>query len=92
MPSHNLYALFRNAFGKHLERTAIQTDEGARYRFADLDQQSSRMACWLESLGVAPGDRVVVQVEKSVPALIFYLACLRAGVVYVPHNTAYQSA
>ena len=92
MPSHNLYALFRNAFGKHLERTAIQTDEGARYRFADLDQQSSRMACWLESLGVAPGDRVVVQVEKSVPALIFYLACLRAGVVYVPLNTAYQSA
>ena len=92
MPSHNLYALFRNAFGKHLERTAIQTDEGARYSFADLDQQSSRMACWLESLGVAPGDRVVVQVEKSVPALIFYLACLRAGVVYVPLNTAYQSA
>ena len=92
MPSHNLYALFRNAFGKHLERTAIETDEGARYSFADLDQQSSRMACWLESLGVAPGDRVVVQVEKSVPALIFYLACLRAGVVYVPLNTAYQSA
>ena len=34
----------------------------------------------------------MVQVEKSVPALIFYLACLRAGVVYVPLNTAYQSA
>ena len=91
-PSHNLYAQFRQAFDHALPETAIETDDGARWRFADLDQQSARMANWLDSLGVQAGHRVMVQVEKSVPALVLYLACLRAGAVYVPLNTAYQSA
>ena len=38
---------------------------------------------------VKPGDRVAVQVEKSVPALILYLATVRAGAVFLPLNTAY---
>ncbi|AVO41983.1 malonate--CoA ligase [Simplicispira suum] len=92
MPAQNLYALFQQAFADHLERTAIQTDTGARYSFSDLDQQSARIARWLQSIGLQRGDRAMVQVEKSVPALVFYLACLRSGVVYVPLNTAYQSA
>jgi malonyl-CoA/methylmalonyl-CoA synthetase len=33
-----------------------------------------------------------VQVEKSVEALLLYLACLRAGLIFVPLNTAYQKA
>lgn len=92
MSSNNLYALFHDAFSAHPDRDAIQTDTGGHYSFGDLDQQSAHMALWLESLGLQRGDRAMVQVEKSVPALIFYLACLRAGVVYVPLNTAYQSA
>src|ERR1700688_4433655 len=39
-------------------------------------------------LGVAPGDRVAVQVDKSVDAVLLYLACLRMGAVFVPINTA----
>src|SRR5258706_407515 len=39
-----------------------------------------------------PGARVAVQTEKSVEALMLYLAVLRAGLVYLPLNTAYQSA
>ena len=57
MPSHNLYALFHQAFAKHLERTAIQTDAGAHYSFGDLDQQSARMARWMQSIGLQCGDR-----------------------------------
>ena len=34
----------------------------------------------------------MVQAEKSVTSLLFYLGCLRAGVVYVPLNTAYREA
>ena len=37
------------------------------------------MARLLQSLGVAKGDRVAVQVEKSPEAVFLYLACLRAG-------------
>ena len=38
------------------------------------------------------GSRVAVQTEKSVEALMLYLAVLRAGYVYLPLNTAYQAA
>jgi malonyl-CoA/methylmalonyl-CoA synthetase len=38
------------------------------------------------------GSRIAVQVEKSVEALMLYLATLRAGYVFLPLNTAYQSA
>ena len=42
--------------------------------------------------GVVPGDRVAVQVEKSPQALFLYLACLRAGAVYLPLNTGYTAS
>ncbi len=87
----NLYALFRNAFQPHMANVAIETDEGQRWTFGDIDAQSARTANWLQSLSLPVGARVMVQVEKSVPALVLYLACLRAGLVYVPLNTAYQS-
>ena len=43
-------------------------------------------------LGAAPGDRVLVQAEKSVEGALLYLASLRAGLIYVPLNTAYTAA
>jgi malonyl-CoA/methylmalonyl-CoA synthetase len=43
-------------------------------------------------LGAEPGDRVLVQAEKSIEGALLYLASLRAGLVYVPLNTAYTAA
>ena len=40
--------------------------------------------------GCRPGDRVAVQVDKHWQVLPLYLACLRAGLVYLPLNTGYQ--
>ena len=51
-----------------------------------------RVANALGALGVAPGDRVAVQVEKSPLAILVYLACVRAGAVLLPMNTAYSDA
>lgn len=90
--NRNLYQLFQQAFANALQQVAIETDAGQTWTFAEVDAESARMANWLDSLGLLPGDRVMVQVEKSVPSLLFYLACLRAGLVYVPLNSAYQSA
>ena len=90
-PKHNLYHLFHQAFAGALDRVAIETDDGQHWTFGNLHRQSAQMANWLQAQGLRPGDRAMVQVEKSVPALVFYLACLRAGVVYVPLNTAYQA-
>ena len=53
---------------------------------------AGRLAGHLKRLGVEPGDRVAVQVEKSWEALALYLACVRAGAAYLPLNTAYPLA
>lgn len=55
-------------------------------QFVDL---SARFAAALASEGLAPGDRLVMQVEKSPEALALYAACVRVGVVFLPLNTAY---
>jgi malonyl-CoA/methylmalonyl-CoA synthetase len=70
-------------------KLAVETATGRRYTYEDLILGSGRFANALLDRGVKPGDRVAVQVEKSVEALILYLACLRAGAVYLPLNTAY---
>ena len=70
-------------------RLAIETDDGRRISYGDLVAMSGRMANVLVSKGVKPGDRVAAQTEKSVPALILYLATVRSGAVYLPLNTAY---
>jgi malonyl-CoA/methylmalonyl-CoA synthetase len=53
---------------------------------------AARYANVLTGLGVKPGDRVAVQVEKSPAMLFVYLACVRAGAVFLPLNTAYTLA
>lgn len=93
-PSHNanLYAALRAGFPKQLDACAVETDTGLRYSWRDLEEASAMVANLLAFLELPKGARVAVQVEKSVEALILYLACLRAGVIYLPLNTAYQSA
>ena len=70
-------------------RLAIETMDGTRISYADLIAQSGRAANFITSRGVNPGDRVAAQTEKSVEALVLYLATVRAGAVYLPLNTAY---
>jgi malonyl-CoA/methylmalonyl-CoA synthetase len=92
MTSHNLFAALRAQFPTDLDRCAVETDSGLFYTWRDLDHASARMANLLDSLGLEPGARVAVQCEKSVEAMVLYLATLRAGFVFLPLNNAYQSA
>ncbi|MEI9963626.1 MAG: malonyl-CoA synthase [Caulobacteraceae bacterium] len=78
--------------GGDSDAPALETHDGARLTYAELAAEAGRMANALVAIGVAPGDRVAVQVEKSARNLILYLACLRAGAVYLPLNTAYTLA
>src|ERR1700712_2740754 len=70
-------------------RLAIEMLEGQRISYGDLVARAGQTANVLVSRGVKPGDRVAAQTEKSVPALVLYLATVRAGAVYLPLNTAY---
>ena len=92
MTNTNLFAALRAAFPADLSSCAVETDSGLMYSWQDLDDATAMVANMLDSLGLKPGARIAVQVEKSVEALILYLATLRAGLVYLPLNTAYQSA
>ena len=92
MSSHNLFSALRAAFPTDGTATAVETDEGLRYSWSDLDRATAMMANLLQSLDLPEGSRVAVQVEKSVEAMMLYLATLRAGYVFLPLNTAYQSA
>ena len=59
---------------------------------AELLAAVGRRAAALVGAGVAPGDRVIVQAEKSLELVLLYLATLRIGAVYVPLNTGYRHA
>ena len=66
---------------------------GARdWSWREIGVATSAQAAALRALGVTPGDRVLVQVEKSAEALLLYLSCLRIGAVFIPLNTAYTAA
>lgn len=71
------------------ERLAIETQDGALISYGDLIARAGQMANVLVARGVKPGDRVAVQVEKSVANIVLYLGTVRAGAVYLPLNTAY---
>ena len=90
--NHNLFAALRSAFPANLDAVAVETDDGLLYSWRDLDRATAMMANLLASLQLPEGARVAVQVEKSVEAMMLYLATLRAGYVFLPLNTAYQSA
>ncbi|MGY3107148.1 MULTISPECIES: malonate--CoA ligase [unclassified Bradyrhizobium] len=71
------------------KRLAIETHDGGRISYGDLIARAGQMANVLVARGVKPGDRVAVQVEKSVANIVLYLATVRAGAVYLPLNSAY---
>mgnify|MGYP001806388840 FL=1 len=86
----NLFALFQSRFPADRSRPFIVVPDGATLSYADLEARSAQFAHVLVANGVKPGDRVAVQVDKSPEAIFVYLACLRAGAVLLPLNTAYQ--
>jgi len=88
----NLFVALRGGFPQDLSGIAVETDTGLRYSWQDLEQATAVVANLLDSLQLPPGARIASQVEKSVEAMVLYLATLRAGLVYLPLNTAYRSA
>ena len=91
MTNANLFAALRAAFPQQLDAAAIETDTGHRYSWRDLDRASAMIANLLQGLDLPAGSRIAAHTDKSVEALLLYLATLRAGHVYLPLNNAYQA-
>ncbi|MCA3564068.1 MAG: malonyl-CoA synthase [Methylocystis sp.] len=86
--SNHLFDAIRQS-APALNATFIERDDRRILTYGDLVAGSGRLANALAKLAVQPGDRVAAQVEKSAEAILLYLACLRAGAVFLPLNTAY---
>jgi malonyl-CoA/methylmalonyl-CoA synthetase len=86
--SANLFDLVA-ARAPRAEKLALETADSTALTYGELFERSARAAHALVGLGVMPGDRVAAQIEKSTDAIVVALACLRAGAVLVPLNTAY---
>ena len=88
----NLFSLIEANFPADLNAPWLTTERGAVYSWNDLQQASAKIANLLTSLALPKGSRVAVHVEKSPEAFLLYLATLRAGLIFIPLNTAYHSA
>ena len=88
--NENLYALLESRFPADRTQPLLILPGGGTLSYGEAEEGAARYASLLAGLGLAPGDRVAVQVEKSPEALLLYLACLRAGLVYLPLNSAYR--
>lgn len=86
----SVFALFKMAAERNADRPFIVTGGEPLLTYGGMLTETGRAASWLRAQGVGQGDRALVQVHKSPAAVILYLACLRAGVVFIPLNTGYQ--
>ncbi len=83
--------LYDTLFGAHAGKTDpfLLLPSGNALSYDDFLTDAARIAHALTALGLAPGDRVAAQVEKSPQALALYAACVQAGLIFLPLNTAY---
>ncbi|MCK9381016.1 MAG: malonyl-CoA synthase [Sulfuritalea sp.] len=88
--NQNLYSLLSAHFPKNSAAPCMILPDGRVWTYGDVERASARMANLIVALGLKPGDRVAAQVEKTPEALVLYLAALRAGMVFLPLNPAYQ--
>lgn len=57
--------------------------------YAELNQRASRVACYLQSLGVSRDAIVAISLDRSVDFVVWILGILRAGGAYLPLDTKY---
>ena len=90
-----------NFLAQHLRAASLGRDNSTFIRlhetdntisFQDFFQNAERIASVLINSGIQPGDRVAVQVEKSVSALELYMGTVLAGSIFLPLNPAYTPA
>ncbi len=69
------------------DRVAV-TDGITRLTFAELDQESARLAAYLRTAGVEPGACVGLFLERSPQFVVAALAAFKAGAAYLPLDSS----
>jgi long-chain acyl-CoA synthetase len=84
----SLVALMQESFRQFADRTAFSF-MGKNLSYADLDTQSQAFAAYLQSLGLAKGERVAIMMPNVPQYPVAVAAILRAGYVVVNVNPLY---
>lgn len=77
---------FEAAAARHPERPAVVMPDGSSLSYAELNRRADRLAGFLRSVGVVPGERVGLTVPKSFEAVTTIVAALKCGAAYVPSD------
>jgi len=88
MINKNLYTYFEQKFLRYSNRSFLVSDHRT-LRYDEIHNETGRYVLMFTEMQINKGDRIVVQVEKSIEAVLLYLACLRYGAIYIPLNPAY---
>jgi mycobactin salicyl-AMP ligase len=70
----------------------VDADGSQRLTFAQLDERADRAAAGLAELGIAAGDRVLLQLPNSCEFAVALFALLRAGAIPVMCLTGHRAA
>jgi malonyl-CoA/methylmalonyl-CoA synthetase len=85
----NLLELFDFSLKDRREAVGLEFQDQT-YTFGDLDSRSNRVAHCLLGNGFQAGDRLCVYLSNCVEMIDIYLACVKAGIIFVPINILYR--
>ena len=88
----NTYDALRLAWIEAGDDVCLEPAKGRVVTYGQLEAHAGQLDRLLRDCGVEPGDRILVQIDKSTDAVALYLAVLRTGAVFVPLNVAYTAA
>ena len=87
-------ALYDTLFAPHRgsEAVFLHLPDGSTVTYGRFLGRIAQFAHILTAQGLRPGDRLAAQIHKSPDALALYGACVQAGIIFLPLNTAYTGA
>lgn len=90
IPATTLPGLFEAQAARTPDAIAV-TCGSRTVSYRELDEQASRLACYLLSRGVGPEQVVGIALSRSEKVIISLLAVLKAGAAYLPIDADYPS-
>ncbi|MDX2367631.1 MAG: amino acid adenylation domain-containing protein [Colwellia sp.] len=70
------------------DKTAVLCNEkGSTY--SEIESDATKLAAYLQYLGMGPGDRIGVNMERSISMIVALIAVLKVGASYVPLDPSF---
>ena len=86
-----VHGLFEEQVDRAPGAVAVEEEDGTTLTYAALDLRANRLARRLGRLGIRPGDRVALYLERSADLVATLLGILKAGAAYVPLDPTYPA-